>query len=418
MSDGQPTDRAGERLLAALLAVAERKGIRALPTPLPELPWLTVLTLPDQGAGVALLARGDLDPQALRARLDRLLGAHAHGLMFLVLVGGTAQDRTTLEAADRQAPDPDRLGVYHLDDEGRLDRVAGRRSSLLADAARLIGDSAPLAPGALEALAERGQREQQEAAAFAGAMEKRPQHATRLLGGVCILAYVLSLYWARQHGFGETLVRMGANSAPLVQAGEYWRLLSHAFLHGNQPPFVHLVLNLVALISFGGLLEGLLGWRRYLMLYGLSALVGGIASAVVAGVFLSVGASGAIWGLMAAGLGLTSTRHRFLPRAIVARMRPPLLVVLLLNTVFSILPLFMSGMGRIDLYAHAGGGLVGFGLAASGLLTRSLPTPGAPGPDREPAVVRIGAIAMVVLLVASIGLALFRGQPWVGLEAI
>jgi hypothetical protein len=95
-----------------------------------------------------------------------------------------------------------------------------------------------------------------------------------------------------------------------------------------------------------------------------------------------------------------------------------LLVVLALNTVFSLLPLFMAGMGKIDLYAHAGGGLIGFGLAASGLLTRGLPAPGAPEADREPAWVRVGAIGMVALLLASIALALLTGQPWVGLEVI
>ena len=364
---------------------------------------------------MALLERGDLDPEALRARLDRLLGAHAQGLMFLVLVGGTAQDRATLQAADRQAPDPNRLGVYHLDGQGRLDRVAGRRSSLLAEAGKRYRSVAPMAPEALQAVGERVQREQEEAARFAGALEKRPQQATRMLGAVCILAYILTQVWARQHGLGETLVRMGANSGPLVEAGEIWRLVSHAFLHGN---FVHLVVNLVALISFGGFLEGLLGWRRYLLLYGLSAVAGGIASAVIADVFLSVGASGAIWGLMAAGLGLASVRHRFLPRAIVLRLRPRLMGVLLLNTVFSLLPMFMSGMGRIDLYAHAGGGLVGFALAASGLLTRGLPAPGSAEVDGEPAAVRIGAVAMIALLLASIGWALFTGRPWVQPDAI
>jgi rhomboid protease GluP len=410
-----PVDRPRERLLAALLTVAERKGVRIVPDPLPDLHWLTLLTLPEQGAGVALLDCDDLDPEALRTRLDRLLAAHAQGLMFLVLVGGAARERATLQAADRQAPDPNRLGVYHLDGEGRLERVAGRRSGLLAEAGRHLRNSSPLTPEGLAAIGERVQREQEEAAHFAAALEKRPQHATRILGAVCILTYILSQHWARQDGFGETLVRMGANSAPLVQAGEIWRLLSHAFLHGS---FVHLAINLVALLSFGGFLEGMLGWRRYLLLYGLSALAGGIASSLIAGVFLSVGASGAIWGLMGAGIGLVSVKSGFIPRAIGARLRPRLLGVLLLNTAFSILPLFMAGMGKIDLYAHAGGGLVGFALAASGLLTRGLRAPGSAEVDRELAALRIAAAAMVVLLAASIGLALFTGRPWVPLEAI
>jgi rhomboid protease GluP len=399
---GQRLDRLRDRMLGAMLSVADERGISAMPTLLAELPWITLVALPDQGAGVALLDRGDVGPEELRSRLDRLLAAHAQGVMFLVLVGGTAADRAILQAADREAPDPNRLGVYHLDEAGHFERVAGRRSRLLAGAGPRARQADPVGPEDMKAVVERAQRDQQEAVAFATALEKRPQHATRLLGAACILYFVLSQVWGSQ-GLGETLLRMGGNSAPLVREGELWRLLSHAFLHGN---FFHLAVNLIALISFGGFLEGLLGWRRYLVLYGLSALAGGIASALLGGIVLSVGASGAIWGLMAAGVGLVSARSSLLPRAVAARMRPRLFGVLALNTAFSLLPLFTSA--RIDLFAHGGGGLIGFALAASGLLTRGLP----PSGERERAAVRIGAGAMLLLLAASVGLALFTGRPW------
>lgn len=62
--------------------------------------------------------------------------------------------------------------------------------------------------------------------------------------------------------------------------------------------------QLIALASFGLMLERLLGPERYIVLYGLSALGGGLASALLRGPGLAVGASGAIWGLMAAGVGL------------------------------------------------------------------------------------------------------------------
>ncbi len=397
-------DRPRERLLGALLATAEKRGVMAQPTALPDLPWITLVALPELASGVALFERGEVAAPELRSRLDRVLAAHAQGVLFLVLVGGTAQDRDILEAADRDAPDPNRLGVYHLDGGGRFERVAGRRSGLLAEAGRRAGQATPIGNDELAAIAERIRHEQQEALSFATALEKRPQTATRLLGAACILYYILSQIWGAQ-GFGEALVRMGANSGPLVEEGELWRLISHAFLHGS---FFHLAINLVALISFGGFLEGLLGWRRYLLLYGLSALTGGIASALLAGVVLSVGASGAIWGLMAAGVGLVWFRPALLPRAVAARLRPRLLGVLVLNSAFSLLPLFLPGTVRIDLYAHGGGGLVGFALAATGLLTRGLTDPGA----REPAALRIGAAGMLLLLAAAIGLALFTGQPW------
>ena len=375
-------DRAGERLLAALLASAERKGIRILPSPLPELPWLTLVTLPEQGAGVALLERGDLDA-AGAADPPRPAAGRPRPGVDVPGAGGRHRRRTgpRLEAADRQAPDPDRLGVYHLDDDGRLDRVAGRRSSLLAEAGGQIRDSDPLAPGAFEALAERARREQQEAAAFASALEKRPQHATRLLGGACILAYVLSLFWARQHGFGETLRPHGGATAhrwcrPARSGGCSPTPSCTATSH-----FVHLAVNLIGLISFGGFLEGLLGWRRYLLLYGLSALAGGMASALIAGSCLSVGRLGRDLGPH----GGRPRAHappadRFLPRASSSGCGPALLVVLVLNTVFSLLPLFMAGMAKIDLYAHAGGGAGG---VRTGRLGSAHPRPARAGSARS-----------------------------------
>ncbi len=409
MSDAAPIDRPRERLLAAILEAAQKRQTSAVPTPLPDLPWLTLITLPDVGAGVTLVERGDGGPEELRARLDRLLSAHAQGLLFLVLVGGGEADRAVLTEADKRAPDPNKLGVYHLDDAGRLDRVAGRRSGILAEARAGLREARPLAPEAIDALGEAGRRDQQEAAAFAASLQGRPHHATRLLGAACIVYYILAQVWGRQ-SFGETVLDMGANSAPLVRAGEAWRLLSYAFLHAN---FVHLAFNLVALISFGGFLEPILGWRRFLLLYGLSALGGGLASAL-AGVEASVGASGAVWGLMTAGVALLSLRQALVPRRFVQRLRPRLLVVLAVNAAFSLLPLVSSNMPRIDLYAHAGGGLVGFVLVAPGLLTRGLGVPGRP----DPLALRIAALVMLGLLAGSIALALSRGQPWHQVGAI
>jgi rhomboid protease GluP len=107
-------------------------------------------------------------------------------------------------------------------------------------------------------------------------------------------------------------------------------------------------------------------------------------------------------------------RHRLVPRAIASRLRPRLIVVLGLNALFSLLPLFSSSMPRIDLLAHAGGGVVGFLLIGLGLLTRGLTLPGRP----DPTPLRIAALVMVGLLAGSLVVALIRGQPWQQLGAI
>jgi rhomboid protease GluP len=302
--------------------------------------------------------------------------------------------------------------------------VVGRRFGLLAAAGKQVREAAPLDGDTLAARAEAMIARHEQGRRFSMALQARTPWATRLFCLACLLYFVLSRYWGAQ-GFEQTLVRMGANGAAWVlEAHQFWRLFSHAFLHGGE---AHLMMNLIALYSFGGFLESLLGWRRLVILYGLSALGGGLAS-VAAGIELSVGASGAIWGLMTAGLGLVLGRKRVLPAFIASRLRPQLLLVLTINGLFSVLPLLLSAFPRIDLYAHAGGGLVGFALTASGLLMHGIRPledeadgAAADGPAsarRDSGAWRLGAVLILVALGASLLLALSWGRPWQSLEEL
>lgn len=395
-----PGSGLGDRLLAALLAAANQRNITALVGI--SQPPLGVVVLPDLAAGVVIVDRGDDDAASLKGRLDAILRGHANGVLHLVLAGGTDADRTALSAADRDAPDPNRLGVYLLPAPGRLIRVAGRRLALLTRAAALVGRVDPLSPEQLAAHNATAQKGRDEAATFATALDHRPQWAIRILGGLCILMFALAHLWG-QRSFNLANLQMGANSAALVRAGELWRLVSHAFLHGGP---THLVVNLIGLFSFGGFLEGLLGWRRVVLLYGLSALGGGLASAFIGQAQQSVGASGAIWGLMGAGIGIVLRREAILPPLISARLRPRLLSVLGLNVLLSFLP-------GIDLWAHLGGGLLGFLLAASGLLTRGLGPDHPPSdPGANPRWLRVCAGLVALMLALSVAVALAVGQPW------
>jgi membrane associated rhomboid family serine protease len=78
---------------------------------------------------------------------------------------------------------------------------------------------------------------------------------------------------------------------------EPWRLLTAMFVHGG---FFHLALNMLALWMLGQNLEPLLGRARFIALYLISGLGGSVAVAVIAPETSTVGASGAIFGLMAA----------------------------------------------------------------------------------------------------------------------
>jgi membrane associated rhomboid family serine protease len=348
-----------ERLLAVLAKpgagrAADRATLVAVQDRLAVLEW------PDEGKGLVVLDYAGSSPDEFRAAVDRVLQAHQAGLLFVVAVGGGAEVQAVLADADRAAPNQNHLGVYQLTDDGRLLRVAGRRLAALESAAERLGQAQALTPDEIPDLIERGRRERVEAAGFAQALAKRFPRVTFALIAVCFLVFAFLDGSGPQ---GQALKAWLSDGSREVWHGELWRVFTYAFLHAN---ITHLLVNMLALYSLGGFLEGLLGGRRYLGVYCASAVGGGLATAVAGALravaggppSYTVGASGAIWGLMGATLALVLGRRRVLPRLIARGLRQRLLLVLVINVAISFLP-------GIDLYAHFGGGLVGF------LLTRS-----------------------------------------------
>jgi rhomboid protease GluP len=106
------------------------------------------------------------------------------------------------------------------------------------------------------------------------------------------IAVVYVLQWVT----GGQLTEIGANYGPAVREGQYWRLVTSMFLHGG---FFHLALNGWALFQLGSLFETWLGSPRLLLVYFATGLAGSLASAWFTQA-PSVGASGAIFGLMGA----------------------------------------------------------------------------------------------------------------------
>jgi membrane associated rhomboid family serine protease len=86
-----------------------------------------------------------------------------------------------------------------------------------------------------------------------------------------------------------------------VAGGEWWRLITSAFLHYGP---VHLLFNMVALVWFGAPLEQALGRGRFLLLYLVSGLAGSAGALLVNPTSVTVGASGAIFGVLGAMLVL------------------------------------------------------------------------------------------------------------------
>ena len=88
--------------------------------------------------------------------------------------------------------------------------------------------------------------------------------------------------------------------------GEWWRLITAAFLHYGP---LHLALNMLALWWFGAALEQALGRGRFILLYLVSGLAGSAGALITSPDALTVGASGAIFGILGAALVLEQQRN-------------------------------------------------------------------------------------------------------------
>jgi rhomboid protease GluP len=89
------------------------------------------------------------------------------------------------------------------------------------------------------------------------------------------LEIALGLNWLNPDS--SSLINAGANFAPTtIGRGEYWRLLASIFLHAG---IFHLALNLYALIGFGPMAESALGRWRFVFIFILSGVVGGLSAA-------------------------------------------------------------------------------------------------------------------------------------------
>ncbi len=145
------------------------------------------------------------------------------------------------------------------------------------------------------------------------------------------------------------MLDLGANNPELVANGQWFRLISSNFLHASWP---HLLINGVSLLFLGTLVERLIGSRRMLLVYLLSAIAGAGASAFYAHGALSVGASTALFGLLGAFAVIHWKYRNHLPPPY-RQTRRWWVIILSLN---ALLPLLIP---QIDVAAHAGGFFAG-----------------------------------------------------------
>jgi membrane associated rhomboid family serine protease len=169
---------------------------------------------------------------------------------------------------------------------------------------------------------------------------------TKALLGLNILVYLLEVSQS-PGGFtigGEFLARWGLYG-PEVANGEWWRLVTAAFMHASP---IHILFNMLMLWWFGQALEAALGPGRFLGIYLVAALAGSAGALLVRPETFTVGASGAVFGILGAGL--------ILERRQIMVFGGSALGVVALNLVFTFLISSISWGGHV-------GGLVGGMLA-------------------------------------------------------
>lgn len=217
---------------------------------------------------------------------------------------------------------------------------------------------------------------------------RRGPIVTQTLIAVNVLVFLVQLFngadlmrldtgWIYENG---VLVDQAVNSSGQlvgVSEGEWWRLVTATFLHGS---LIHLGMNMLVLWLIGPPVEEYFGHARYLLLYLVSGLAGSAGALILSGGRPTVGASGAIFGLMGAALVLEWRRIWVFGGQALG------LVVINLVLTFAIPGISIGG--------HIGG-LIGGGLCALAFSSFR----------RSPAV---ATLAMVAVGLASIGVAVVQ----------
>ena len=175
---------------------------------------------------------------------------------------------------------------------------------------------------------------------------------TNFLILVNVIAYVWEVASGTRFDDNQSLYAHGALvGLAVTQDGQWWRIVTGAFLHGG---LAHIALNMFALYQLGSFVEAAIGPWRMLAIYAISLVGGGLAITYFAPHDVTVGASGAIFGLFGALLAI-GVRMGKRGRGLISQTLP----ILAINLVFTFAVPFISKAG------HLGGLASGF---AAGLV--------------------------------------------------
>ncbi len=201
--------------------------------------------------------------------------------------------------------------------------------------------------------------------------------------GVNVIVYLITV--AQGFGISNPGGKLFNNwdlYGPAVAAGDWWRLITAAFLHAN---IAHIALNMLALVWLGAPVERYVGHLRYLGIYIVSGLAGSAGALILTPNAHTVGASGAIFGILGALLIIEYQQT--------GRVTGQAFTLIVINLVFSFTFSGISVGGHI-------GGLIG-GIASMLALThfgRTRSAYGRPGLVSAAALIVVGVVSVAIAL--------------------
>ena len=166
---------------------------------------------------------------------------------------------------------------------------------------------------------------------------KKDPVITKILITINIVIFILQLVlgW-------DVVANFGANYAPFVKSGKFYVLITSMFIHGN---LIHLLFNMYALYIIGPQVESFYGKIKYLAIYFGSGILGALLSDIFLQNSISVGASGAIFGLLSSIVYFGYHYRAYLDTVIRSQIMPLIIFNIFLGIVIP----------NIDTFCHIGG---------------------------------------------------------------
>ena len=163
-------------------------------------------------------------------------------------------------------------------------------------------------------------------------------YITYILMGINVLLFLVPVLL----GNYDTIINRFCVYGPSIRRGEYYRLITGIFLHGS---IMHLFFNVYALYVIGSQIENYFGRIKYIIIYLFSGIMGALFSMIFGGTTASIGASGAIFGLMGSLLYFGYHYRVYLGNVLKTQLIPLIIFNLFLGFI----------LNGVDNFAHIGG---------------------------------------------------------------